>query len=454
MSHPMRISIAAFLAVISTVVSVPAYAYNIKSDYCGVVVNFKYCKCAFHNQYCKDIKMSQAAANTYVQNGFDAWVKEKECAKNGGAWLKDTKTCRMPEVEKPEETTPLQTQTDDAETGTDHEQTGEETSKNSATSCDSANHETENKDGQCECAPLYGKSDDGSCAFQGARGVPFDAESATSFQDAIEGLGKGEGKIFEGTNLKGESIKIGILRLPDGSFVFTANGLNWFDDAKDAVRPGLLTKIGTGWGNMWRTIGMWVGIGKYTGKDTAGNAEAQRDGQAMLDAALNAFESLKATTKDPDEQYSVAREAIDTWLDRAKNLLDENGKALVHDGLSSATGLDTKLIENISDRNWDDIADDALDSAKKTLYAVPAETIKILSKELTKNDFANSARAYAEERKNGKKPEEILAGLIRGDEPILEALQLKGTGNIYTKTALFMAYEEAYQRYLIRTSFD
>ncbi|GMU25779.1 MAG: hypothetical protein AMXMBFR16_06840 [Candidatus Uhrbacteria bacterium] len=429
----------------------PASAYDIKKDYCGVIVKAAYCKCAFHNQLCAGVGMSQTAANAYVQHGFDVWVREKECVKNGGAWIKDANICRMPEIEEPEPMMPPEpAETEDSSDAGDND----DGTKKAASQCNEANHEVENKDGQCECAPLYGKDEDGACGFQGSRGVSFDAESADAFQDAIEGLGKGEGTVFEGRNAKGEPVHIGILRLPNGEYVFTANGLNWFESVKDAVSPGLLTKLGTGWENMRRTIGMWFGIGKFTGRDTAGNPDAQRDGQAMLDAASKAFQALKATAKDPEAQFDTAREALGTWLDRAKNLLGEDGKALVHDGLGSATGLDTKLIENVSEGNWSDIADDTLDSAKKTLYAVPAETIKTLSRELTKNDFANSARAYAEERRAGKSPEEILAGLLRGDEPILEALQLKGTGNIYTKTALFMAYEDAYQRYRIRTLLD
>lgn len=362
--------------------------------------------------------------------------------------MKDANICRMPEIEEPAPIMPPEpAETEDLSNAGDVDDRTEQ----AALQCNTANHEVENKDGQCQCAPLYGKDKDGACGFQGSRGVSFDAESADAFQDVIESLGKGEGSVFTGRNAKGEPMRIGILRLPNGEFVFTANGLNWFENAKDAVSPGLLTRLGTGWENMRRTIGIWFGIGKFTGRDTVGNPNAQQDGQAMLDAASKAFEALKGTAKDPEAQFDTAREALGTWLDRAKNFLGEDGKSLVHDGLSSATGLDTKLIENVWEGSWGDIADDTLDSAKKTLYAVPAETIKTLSSELTKNDFANSARAYAEERKAGKSPEEILAGLLRGDEPILEALQLKGAGNIYTKTALFMAYEDAYQRYRIRT---
>ena len=47
---------------------------NIKDDFCGVHLNFQYCKCAFHNEYCDAIGMSKGQANNYVNDEFDTWV--------------------------------------------------------------------------------------------------------------------------------------------------------------------------------------------------------------------------------------------------------------------------------------------------------------------------------------------------------------------------------------------
>lgn len=70
-------------------------APDIKDDFCGAHINFQYCKCAFHNQYCESIGMSKSEANTYVQSAYDAWVKEQldtwliMCAASGGVPGKD-----------------------------------------------------------------------------------------------------------------------------------------------------------------------------------------------------------------------------------------------------------------------------------------------------------------------------------------------------------------------------
>ncbi len=69
---------------------VPYQEPSIKNDYCGPVMNYKYCKCAFHGQHCDAVGMDSAGANNYVQSGFTNWANEKRvqfgavCNEQGG----------------------------------------------------------------------------------------------------------------------------------------------------------------------------------------------------------------------------------------------------------------------------------------------------------------------------------------------------------------------------------
>lgn len=49
---------------------------DIKNDFCGVHINYQYCKCAFHNQYCSDIGMDKEEAKTYLYSKYDLWIDE------------------------------------------------------------------------------------------------------------------------------------------------------------------------------------------------------------------------------------------------------------------------------------------------------------------------------------------------------------------------------------------
>ncbi len=53
---------------------------NIKQVFCGPVMPFKYCKCAFHGQYCDDIGMDSSSANKHVQAQFTAWIAPQKQA--------------------------------------------------------------------------------------------------------------------------------------------------------------------------------------------------------------------------------------------------------------------------------------------------------------------------------------------------------------------------------------
>lgn len=61
----------------SSVDSTEVFRRDIKNDFCGPVMNFRYCKCAFHGEFCEEIKMSKKEADDHVQAEFEKW-KEKE----------------------------------------------------------------------------------------------------------------------------------------------------------------------------------------------------------------------------------------------------------------------------------------------------------------------------------------------------------------------------------------
>lgn len=47
---------------------------DIRNDFCGVHINFQFCKCAFHNQYCGSVNHTQDSANSFVQAEFTNYV--------------------------------------------------------------------------------------------------------------------------------------------------------------------------------------------------------------------------------------------------------------------------------------------------------------------------------------------------------------------------------------------
>ena len=71
---------------------------DIKDEFCGVHINFQYCKCAFHNDYCDAVAMTKDTANAHVQEQYVAHVErlrlsfKRECERMGGAMSGDTCT--------------------------------------------------------------------------------------------------------------------------------------------------------------------------------------------------------------------------------------------------------------------------------------------------------------------------------------------------------------------------
>lgn len=49
---------------------------KIKDEFCGVHINYQYCKCAFHNEYCDAVSMTKSEANTYVYEQYENWLNK------------------------------------------------------------------------------------------------------------------------------------------------------------------------------------------------------------------------------------------------------------------------------------------------------------------------------------------------------------------------------------------
>lgn len=79
---------------------------DIKDDFCGIHINFQYCKCAFHNDFCDSIGMSRSDARTYVNAEYDKFVDEllekwlMACKANGGIPGEDTCSYEYGVIEK------------------------------------------------------------------------------------------------------------------------------------------------------------------------------------------------------------------------------------------------------------------------------------------------------------------------------------------------------------------
>ncbi len=50
---------------------------DIRNDFCGNSIDFRYCKCAFHGDYCENIGQTESSANNRVQDGFTKFVGQK-----------------------------------------------------------------------------------------------------------------------------------------------------------------------------------------------------------------------------------------------------------------------------------------------------------------------------------------------------------------------------------------
>lgn len=104
------VALIALLPLLS--VAQETYTYrmpDVRNDYCGVEVNYQYCKCAFHGDYCNAVNQTESSARTFVMGGFRTWVGDqiesmaRNCLDDGNHWSASARTCTYaPEPEAPE----------------------------------------------------------------------------------------------------------------------------------------------------------------------------------------------------------------------------------------------------------------------------------------------------------------------------------------------------------------
>ncbi len=70
-----------------------------KTSFCGSGINYQYCKCAFHNQYCDAVGLSPSTAHAYVLLEFQDWNRDRiqrfgeQCIDRNGHWNKSRWEC-------------------------------------------------------------------------------------------------------------------------------------------------------------------------------------------------------------------------------------------------------------------------------------------------------------------------------------------------------------------------
>ena len=74
---------------------------DVRDDFCGIHINYQYCKCAFHNDYCEDIGLSKDTAHVYVWDEYRNWVRGiintqgNNCELAGGIWSSSNYSCTV-----------------------------------------------------------------------------------------------------------------------------------------------------------------------------------------------------------------------------------------------------------------------------------------------------------------------------------------------------------------------
>ncbi len=72
---------------------------DVNDKFCGPVMQAAFCQCAFHNNNCDVMKMSQEQASTFVDNEFRNWVSglikttAEQCIAGDGYWNTSTRQC-------------------------------------------------------------------------------------------------------------------------------------------------------------------------------------------------------------------------------------------------------------------------------------------------------------------------------------------------------------------------
>lgn len=65
---------------------------SVKDTFCGPVINFQYCKCAFHDELCEAVGMTPSSANSFVLSEFREWNSKRiktmatSCKLDDGYW--------------------------------------------------------------------------------------------------------------------------------------------------------------------------------------------------------------------------------------------------------------------------------------------------------------------------------------------------------------------------------
>lgn len=96
----MALAMAGCTASQQGVARVEQFAYpDIKQAFCGVHINYQFCKCAFHGEFCKEVVLSKSAANKEVQRQYDEWVAGQvaifgqKCTSASGSFNKAKASC-------------------------------------------------------------------------------------------------------------------------------------------------------------------------------------------------------------------------------------------------------------------------------------------------------------------------------------------------------------------------
>lgn len=72
---------------------------SVKDDFCGIYINYQYCKCAFHNEYCEDVGLTPGSAHSYVLSEFREWNRQRiqtmatQCRMSDGYWKAGNWSC-------------------------------------------------------------------------------------------------------------------------------------------------------------------------------------------------------------------------------------------------------------------------------------------------------------------------------------------------------------------------
>lgn len=80
-----------YILLIALVLLAGCTGSDIKDNFCGIHINYQYCKCAFHNQYCDNIGMTKSEAKSYVYSQYEAWLEEQSGDEKYGVIEKDGK---------------------------------------------------------------------------------------------------------------------------------------------------------------------------------------------------------------------------------------------------------------------------------------------------------------------------------------------------------------------------